>query len=116
LPADLLSRRLQEVTIGLALYADGASTRRSSLAALLEHGLPIVALEGRYTDDRLRTSGALLFVSPDERVAVPQAVEALLADPARRHEMSAAAGRLFSQQLAWPIIAAAYRAVGEASR
>jgi glycosyltransferase involved in cell wall biosynthesis len=115
LPAAELSRRLQQVTIGLALYVDGASTRRSTLAALLEHRLPVVGLDDRYTDDRLRGSGALALVQPDRVPEVPRAIERLLPDASRRREMSDAAAQLFDRDLAWPRIAAAYQAL-EAAR
>jgi glycosyltransferase involved in cell wall biosynthesis len=111
LPADEISRRLQHAALGLALYVDGASTRRSSLAALIEHGLPIVAIEDRYTDDRLRQSGAFELVRPDNPGALPGAISALLSNPGRRAEMSTSARRLFETVLAWPRIAAAYRAL-----
>ncbi len=111
LPAKELSQHLQAATLGLALYVDGASTRRSSLAALVEHGLPIVGLDGRYTDDRIRASGAFALVPQDAPEAFPGTIAALLADSARQARMSAAAEQLFARDLSWPSIASAYAAL-----
>jgi hypothetical protein len=111
LPAPELSRRLQELTIGLALYVDGASTRRSSLAALVEHRLPVAGLDGRYTDERIRASGAFALVPQGSPASLPATIQALLDDEPRRAAMSAAAARLYERDLAWPRIAAAYRQV-----
>jgi glycosyltransferase involved in cell wall biosynthesis len=111
LPADEISRRLCDVSIGLALYLDGASTRRSSLAALIEHRLPIAGLDGRYTDDRLRASGAFALVPPHAAESLPDTIDGLLRDEPRRAAMSAAAQQLYARDLAWPKIAASYRAL-----
>lgn len=109
LDAPELSARLAQATLGLGLYVDGASTRRSSLAALLEHGLPIVAIDDRYTDDLVRTSGAVELVPATALAKLTPAVERLLADTARRTAMSGAAERFFAGTLGWPKIADAYR-------
>jgi hypothetical protein len=110
LPADVLSRRLAEGTVALAPYIDGASTRRSSLVALIEHGLPVVALDGRYTDTLLRESGALTFAPLGAADQFAHLAAELLDDRARRDAMAANAARLFRERLAWPRIAEAYRA------
>ena len=110
LPAAAVSRRLLEGTVALAPYVDGASTRRSSLAALIEHGLPLVALDGRYTDDLLRRSGAFVFVTLSHAAGIAAAAASLLADRERRSAMASAALHLFAERLAWPRIAEAYLA------
>jgi glycosyltransferase involved in cell wall biosynthesis len=115
LPARELSQCFETATLGLALYSDGASTRRSSLAALVEHRLPIAGLDGRYTDDRIRASGAFDLVPQHAPDALPGTIAALLADGARQARMSAAAEQLFARDLSWPGIASAYDAL-EAGR
>jgi glycosyltransferase involved in cell wall biosynthesis len=111
LPAREISARLRQATVGLALYADGASTRRSSLSALLEHELPIVGIDGRYTDDRMRQSGAMRLVPLEQPEALTSALATILRDSARRAEMAAAAARFFEATLSWPRIADAYLAL-----
>jgi glycosyltransferase involved in cell wall biosynthesis len=108
LPAAEISPRLRAATLGLALYLDGASTRRSSLAALLEHGLPILGLDERYTDDRIRQSEAFALLTANRCRDLPSAAASLLSDPVRRAAMAGAARRFFSCELAWPVIAQAY--------
>jgi hypothetical protein len=108
LPADQVSARLAEAGIGLAPYVNGASTRRTTLAAMLQHGLPIVATDGISTDDTLRASGALLLSPEGDPGAFVRNLEALLGDAADRQRRSAAAEQFFCARLDWPRIAAAY--------
>ena len=99
--ADLLG----EADLAVGPYIDGASTRRSTLAAFVAGGLPIVALDGRYTDDRLRQSGALLLSPIGNAPAFIANLNRLAGDAALRAEMSAASRRLQANDLAWPRIA-----------
>jgi glycosyltransferase involved in cell wall biosynthesis len=59
---DKVARWLSAADIYLAPLADGASTRRTTLMAAMQHGLAIVATDGSLTDTILRTSGALRLV------------------------------------------------------
>lgn len=111
LPAADVSALIAQATIGVALYDDGASTRRSSLAALLAHGLPVVGLDGRFTDDRLRQSGALLLSPLGDPQAVIANLQRVMDDDALRLAMSAAATRLYERDLTWPVVAAAHLAL-----
>ncbi len=88
-------------------------TRRSSLVALIEHGLPVVALDGRYTDSLLRGSGALAFVPIGDADGFARLAADVLADAGRRASMRARAADLFRDRLAWPRIAEAYVAALE---
>jgi len=111
LAAPELSRRLRAAHIALAPNANGASTRRSSVSALLAHGLPIVAIEGENTSALLRESGACAWTTGGEPEAFVAAVEALVADPARQAELSGRALAFFNEHLSWPRLAAAYAAL-----
>jgi glycosyltransferase involved in cell wall biosynthesis len=108
LPAPDVSHLLAHAAAALAPYDDGASTRRSSLAALAAHGLPVVATDGRYTDRRVRESGALLLSPLGDGDAFVVNAERLLADPALRASMAAAMRRFFDAELSWPRLAAQY--------
>lgn len=103
-----VSRTLASAAIGFAPNDDGASTRRTSVAALLQHGLPVVGSDGRTTDRMLRDSGAFTLVPPDDPAAAEAAIERLLGDDAARARMGAAARVLFETNLSWPRIAAQY--------
>ncbi len=105
-----ISARLASSSLALAPYIDGASTRRSSLAALVEHGLSLVGLDGPCTDDLLRTSGAFVFSNVTEPAAFVSNVAALVGDADRRAVLSQAATQLFDHRLSWPRIASGYLA------
>jgi hypothetical protein len=110
LAADVVSADLLGATVGLAPYVNGASTRRTTLTALLEHGLPVVGLDGPETSDLLRESGAILFSAEGDPAAFVRGIDALAGDAGRRARMSRAADRLFHDHLSWPCIARAYLA------
>ena len=110
LPEAEVSARLSAASIGLAPYDQGLSTRRSSLAALVEHALPIVGLDGPGTDDLLRQSGAFMLSPLTDADAFVRNVAAVLTDEPRRRALAQAAERLFTTTLSWPRIADAYLA------
>src|SRR5262249_21973718 len=60
-----LSEHLGLSNIYLALFPDGASTRRSSLITALAHGVPVVSNDGRLTDNELRQSGAVVLLADE---------------------------------------------------
>lgn len=103
-----VSRTLSSAAVGCAPNDDGASTRRTSVAALLQHGLPVVGTDGRATDRLLRDSGAFTLVPADDPAAAEAAIERLLGDDAARARMGEAARALFEAHLSWPRIAARY--------
>lgn len=103
-----LSQRLHAATLGLAPYADGASARRTTLAALMQHGVPTLALQGVATDRWLREHGGLAFVPDADPAAFVSAIGALLADPHRRAALSRAARTAYDTHMSWPTIADAY--------
>jgi len=106
-----VSALLTRATVGLAPYADGASGKRTTLAALLQHGVPTVATMGIATDSWLQTSGAVQAVAGDDIRAFVDAVEALLRTTGERDRLSRNAEALFSTHLAWPRLAEQYRVV-----
>ena len=108
LPAAEVSAVLESSRIGLAPYADGASTRRTTFVALLEHRLPIVALDGITTSDWMRESGACVWVPEGEPARFKDALSELLNDLPRQSALSARAGDVFDERLAWPRIGEAY--------
>lgn len=108
LSAAAVSAVLGSSRIGLAPYANGASTRRTTFAALLEHRLPVVALDGILTSDWLRKSGACLWTPEGEPARLVDAVSQLLNDAPGQLALAARARDVFDAHLSWPRIAAAY--------
>lgn len=107
-PAADVAQLLSQADLAVAVYYDGASTRRSSLAALVASGLPVVALDGEFTDDLLRRSGAFLFSPIGNAPAFIANLQRAASDDSLRAEMAAAASRLHASELSWPRIAQQY--------
>ena len=102
-----ISSAMASAAAALAPIIDGVSTRRTSVAAALAHGLPVVGTDGPCTTAALRDSGAFLLTAPGDAegfIAHAQAV----ASGGPEAAMSQAALRLHGELFAWPRIAAAY--------
>lgn len=108
MPAVDVSAVLASSHIGLAAYENGAAARRGSFAALLEHHLPVVAVDGTYTSPWLRDSGACVWTPEGDPAAFVNALSQLAVDAPRRAALSARAGELFDARLSWERIGAAY--------
>ena len=93
------------------LFALPATGEGLSLALLeaLASGLPVVVTPGAGMPE-ITTAGAGLEVAPDA-AALASALTALLADPARRQQMGAAARRLVAAHYTWPAVAEQLEAV-----
>jgi glycosyltransferase involved in cell wall biosynthesis len=106
LEADDLARKLAAADLFLAPLIDGISTRRSSMMAALQHGLPVVGTAGPLTDPILSDSNAPLALAqvgrPDQ--FADAALE--LANGAAAREAAGAAGRrLYDRRFDWPVVA-----------
>ncbi len=97
----------------VACYADGASTRRTSLMAGLAHGLTTVANVGPLTDRSLLSSGALHFVGDIAREHERRGLLLLCADPERRKQLGSRGRAYFEEHFAWERIAGRYTTVVE---
>lgn len=107
-PADELSRRMSAATIGLAPNVNGTSTRRGTFAALLAHGLPIVATSGPNTGDALVEAAPCQFSPEGEPEIFVGHLVSLAADPVRQDVLARSARDYYDRTLAWRHIAAAY--------
>lgn len=94
--------------LAIAPYVDGVSTRRTTLAAQLQHGRPIVGTDGVSTGDLLRGQPALALTPVESPADFVGIVERLLGEPATRAAMGQAATALFDAAFSWPRIADAY--------
>ena len=108
LPSLEISRRLAAMDIYLAPFIDGISTRRGTLMAGLQHGLPIVGTEGYNTDRLLRSENGRSFLlaeasSPQQFCAH---IRRLLNDPKAREEIGRNGRQLFEDNFTWPRLAA----------
>ena len=108
LEASGVSKELSAASVALAPTIDGVSTRRTSIAACLQHGLPVAGTEGRATDAVFHESAAFALAPADDASVLGGTLLDLLEDAGRRERMSAEALRLFDAHLAWPRIAHRY--------
>jgi glycosyltransferase involved in cell wall biosynthesis len=106
LPAPDLAAHLAAADLFLAPLVDGVSTRRGTLMAALQLGLPVVGTRGELTDpDLLRATPALSLSEVGDAAAFAAAAAVLADDPAKRARAAAAARRLYEESFAWPVIA-----------
>ena len=106
LPAEDVARHLACADLFLAPFSDGASTRRGSLMAALQHGLPVVGTSGRSTDAVLDAStSAMRLVDVNRLGELRAAVRELSADARLRRSMGRSARELYLQTFHWPVIA-----------
>ncbi len=107
LEASVVARHLAAADLFVAPFVDGVSTRRTTLMAALQHGLPVVGTDGRLTDDVLRRStDALTLVPAGDRRRLREAVRWLARDPDERLARGAAARDLYERSFDWPVISA----------
>jgi glycosyltransferase involved in cell wall biosynthesis len=101
-----VGRWLSAGDIFLAPFLDGVSTRRTTLMAALQHGLPIVATDGPLTDGMLRDAPeALRLVPVDDDPGFTTTVVRLAGDPVERGGLSSRARELHERCFSWPLIA-----------
>lgn len=91
LSAALLSRHLHACDLLLQPYADGASSRRSTLMAALAHGVPVVTTIGRLSESFWGDSGAVAAVPAGDLPAATSAVQDLVNRPEQRRRLGSLA-------------------------
>lgn len=112
LQPDELSIHLHASDILLLPFADGVSTRRTTLMAGLAHGLPVVGLRSAATDSVLtQRSDALMLTPVGDISAYCDATLALARDSDRRDRSGRAARELYLAEFDWPVIARKIAAV-----
>jgi glycosyltransferase involved in cell wall biosynthesis len=106
LPAEEVSRRFAAMDVHLIPFADGVSTRRTSLMTSLQHGVPTVATVGFWTDQILKDANeqALLLAGTQDQERFHQYTLRCLQDPALRESLGAGARRLYEQNFSWQVI------------
>ncbi len=106
LEAEELGGMLAASDLFLAPLIDGVSTRRGTVMAALQHGLPVVGTSGPLTDDVLREVGSALRLIPvgsAERFA--NEAMRLAGDPIARTSAGTASRLMYERNFDWPVIA-----------
>jgi glycosyltransferase involved in cell wall biosynthesis len=86
-------------------FTDGASLRRTTLAAALQHAVPVVTTRGFLTDRLLVDEPAgVAFAPADSPEDFADLAAVVARDGERRSRMSADARAFYDAQLAWPVL------------
>ncbi|HSU15217.1 glycosyltransferase family 4 protein [Longimicrobium sp.] len=96
LPHDRLSVHLQACDLAIQPYPDGASARRTTVMAMLSHGVPVVTTQGRFTEPEWRAAEIPLLPAGDASALASEALDLL--DDAPRRRALGTAGRAFYER------------------
>jgi glycosyltransferase involved in cell wall biosynthesis len=108
-PAEAISQLLRSSDVFLAPLVDGVSTRRTTVIAALNHGLPVVGTDGPCTDSLFRGDPSLLLSDCGDARTFMQHVESVLSDESQRRQMRQSAQDFFARFFTWDRIAEEYR-------
>jgi glycosyltransferase involved in cell wall biosynthesis len=114
LPAAKLADMLAGVDVFLAPFDDGVSTRRGSLMAALQHGLPVVGTTGFLTDSLWTQTGAVALTPVDRPDLFAEQVVRLAGSADARQAAGHAARALYESTFDWPHVATAILSAGPA--
>ena len=103
-PATQVSAAFLSSDLCLLPYQDGASYRRGSFMAALEHGMAIVSTQPSVPYPDLADGETLLLAPPDDVAALTAACARILSDPELRSRLGKNA-RALSHQFSWQSIA-----------
>jgi glycosyltransferase involved in cell wall biosynthesis len=107
---DALARQFAASDMFLAPLRDGVSTRRGSVMAALQHGVPVVGTAGHLTDDVLKDAAGLVLVDVDQADRFARVVTDLGRDAHRRTKLGRAARELYERDFDWPVLVTQLRA------
>jgi glycosyltransferase involved in cell wall biosynthesis len=88
----------------LAPYADGVSTRRTTVMAALQHGVPVIGTSGHLTDDLLHELPAFTLTPVGDIDAFTAAVVKVAADPEERRRLGEAGRATYEREFDWPVL------------
>jgi glycosyltransferase involved in cell wall biosynthesis len=105
LPEDSIARLLAATDLFLAPYADGVSTRRTTVMSALQHAIPVLGTDGPLTDRVLRESGgALRLVPVTQRDRFAEEAARLAGAVGERRELGDAGRSLYARRFDWPVL------------
>lgn len=104
LDGDVLAEHLAATDIFLSPLVDGASTRRTTIAAALQHGVAVVSTDGRLTDSELRVADAGLALAPaDDPVAFAALVRRLGQNREQRLTVGRRGRAAYERRWSWSV-------------
>lgn len=105
LPHPEVSRLMTACDVFAYPFTDGISTKRSSLAAALSHGLPILATRGATLDDLFVHRENVYLVSQGDTQGFEDGLQELALHPELRDRLSRGGRALHDRHFAWHTIA-----------
>jgi glycosyltransferase involved in cell wall biosynthesis len=96
---------LSAADLYLAPFADGVSTRRTTVMAALQHALPVVGTRGAMTDGALLSDRVLALSDVDRPGAFGAAAAQLARDRDARNDLGRRGRALYEREYAWPVLA-----------
>jgi glycosyltransferase involved in cell wall biosynthesis len=106
LPSEELAANLAASDLFLAPFSDGVSTRRTTVMAALQHGVPVVGTSGFLTDSIFRdATNHLRLVPVESSRAFAAAAVQLALNPGERVALGLAGRELYERSFDWPVIA-----------
>jgi glycosyltransferase involved in cell wall biosynthesis len=106
LSATGLSAHIAAADLCLLPFVDGASTRRGSVMAALQHGIPVISTEGHLSDpvfEQLNGAAWLLSRADDEAGFVRAALE-IARDRQRGMAMGVRGRCVYEERFDWPVL------------
>ena len=95
LSAEALSCHLQVLDLMLQPYPDGISTRRTSIMACLQHGIPTITTTGQLTEAFWSETDAVVLLLLDDVGAIEKSVRRLQDDQDKRTRIGTSARTLY---------------------
>jgi glycosyltransferase involved in cell wall biosynthesis len=102
---DVISQALAAGDLFLAPFTDGVSSRRTTLVAALQHGLPVIGTDAVATDPFWRRSSCVALAPANDVRAFARLAVEVATDDVRRSAMAAEALALHEQLFSWPTLA-----------
>jgi glycosyltransferase involved in cell wall biosynthesis len=105
LPEDEIATLVAGMDLLVAPLMDGASTRRTTIMAGLQHGVAVLSTDGHLTDDLLRRHPEAIELVPVRDVdAFARAAARLAGADDERAALAAAGRRLYETTFDWPVL------------
>lgn len=108
LPPDEVSRTLRCGDVFLSPISDGASSRRGSLLAGLQHGLACLTTQGPSTDASFRENAGVAMEFASDSADFARRCLELVRNPQRRIHMGKCASSFYEANFSWESIADRY--------
>lgn len=99
-----VSRALQAVDVMALPFESGVSEKRGSFTGSLQHGVPVVTIQGENTSEQLRNSEAFWASEAGDRDGFNDLVAKLLSDDEAQRKLKKQAVEAYDQHFSWQMV------------